>query len=197
MLTKWGKIIASIEKATSSTTNMSTQVLPPFKGGTTAQALISAKSIGGNNFYINTAYASSGLEPITTALVESGTSCSKGIAFGGGDTTPTENDYTLESQITGFSATTPSFEAVVDVENSKYITRLDITITNDTGSTITIKEIGFFLGFGTSTTKGGAASTSSSNRKSFMIDRTVLNAPVVIANGEAGVVRYEFAYSTE
>lgn len=194
MLTAWGKRMAAIIKNTTGSTTLTVaSTIPAVYLTSASSALIEVKTISGTTKYAPPIMQGGSTALITADLVESGSSASTGVAIGSGDTAPTENDYTLETQITGISAT-QSFSTVVDAENEKYVLRYDYTITNDTGNDITIKEIGLFARFSTTGTKGSTPSSSNSDKKSVMIDRTLLDTPVVIANGDAGIVRYEFAY---
>lgn len=185
MLTAWAKKIMAVMK--------NTGIVPHVTVASTSLAYIEAVSIGGNTRYIPpvpniaTTY---GL--INTALVETGSSSSMGVAFGSDNTEVTENDYTLGSLITGLTGLTPTIQTIYDSDNNLYIARLDYAISNNTGAVVTIREVGLFARFNTAGTRGDAA--SSSNRYSFMIDRTVLSSSVTIPDGEAATVRYDFAY---
>ena len=57
-----------------------------------------------------------------------------------------------------------------------------------------IKEVGLCGTFATGSGYGEAASTSSSDRKTFLLDRTVLDTPITITPGTSGVVRYAVIY---
>lgn len=190
MLTSWGKKVVACAR------NGSYYYIPSVSATTTSKAYIEAKTLGGVTVYISPIVQSGGVyNPITSAIVASGSSASVGVAFGSDGTTATENDYKLGSQITGISVpTTPTVETVFDDVNHLYIARLDYAVSNNTGSDITIREIGVFSRFNSTTTRGNAASSSASTRYSIMMDRTVLDSPVTIPNGTAATVRYEFAY---
>lgn len=188
MLTAWGKKVASVA-------TVAGYCLPFVSATNSSIAFIQGKTLAGNTLYIPPVYAASPTwGPIVSSLVESGSSSSVGVAFGSGNTSPSENDYTLENLITGITANTPTLETFFDETNHKYVARLDYTIQNDTGAEISIKEVALFVRFNTATTWGGTPVTSAAGRYSFMIDRTLLASPVVIPNGDAGTVRYEFSY---
>lgn len=186
MLTAWAKKVMAV---------MKTAGIVPFVSVTnTSNANIEAVSIAGNTRYIPPVQGASvayGL--IDTALVETGSNSSIGVAFGSDNTGVTENDYTLGSLITGLMAATPTIQTIYDSDNNRYIARLDYTISNDTGAVVTIREVGLFARFNTAGTRGDGASAGN-NRYSFMIDRTVLSSPVTIPDGDAATVRYEFIY---
>lgn len=185
MLTAWGKKVLS--------TIRSTNVIPYVTVNNVDKANIEARTIANNTKYINPT-------PVTTAswalfaasLVETGNSSSIGVIFGSGNSEESESSYMLDNLITGITAETPTIATVYDDAHGKYIARLDYAISNDTGADITIKEVGILVRFNTASTLGGTTSTSA--KASFLIDRTLLAAPVTIASGGAGVVRYEFAY---
>ena len=190
MLTKWAKLLVGTKSQNSPSFIPSVTI---SQGG---YANIEAKTIQGNTKYIN-AY---GVAPIsliiTSQLVENGSSASAGVAFGSSDTEPTENDFTLGSIILGLSASTstPSVETIFDSVNNKYIARYTYTLNNNTGSDVTIKEVGLYGKLSTANTQNGSASTSNSSKYSFLIDRTILDTPVTIVSGGVGVVRYDFVY---
>jgi len=188
MLTTWGKRVIATAKIIN-------YGVPFVAVSSTGNANIPAKTISGDTLYIPPMYqVSPNWEPIVSSLVESGSYASVGVAFGSGSTAATENDYTLENQVTGITGTTPTIVTFFDSVNMKYVARLDYVISNDTGASITISEIGLFVRFNTATTQGDSASSSLARRYSFLIDRTVLDAPVTIPNGDAATIRYEFAY---
>lgn len=193
MLTAWGKKIAACAKYI--TSNLPFYCLPPVNLVGTAAAFIEAKNTAGTTVYLNPTYQTApAWSPIVTALSTATSGASYGVAFGSSSTAATENDYTLGSQVTGITATIPTPVTFIDSANYKYVARLDYVVSNDTGATVTIAEIGLFVRFGSAMTRGANASTSGSARQCIMMDRTVLDTPVVIPNGSAATIRYEFAY---
>ena len=188
MLTTWGKRVMA-------TANIVNYGVPYVSVSNADNANIPAKTISGNTLYIPPLYQTTPTwAPIVSSLVVSGSSSSIGVAFGSGSTAATENDYTLENQVTGINVTTPTLATFFDSVNMKYVARLDYTISNDTGASVTIAEIGLFVRFNTAPIQGDNAINTSANRYSFLIDRTVLDTPVTIPNGDAATIRYEFAY---
>lgn len=188
MITTWGKRVMATAKNTN-------YCVPYVYVINSSNANIPAKTISGNTLYIPPMYSTTPTwEPIVSSLVESGNSSSIGVAFGSGNTAATENNYTLENQVTGINATTPTIDTFFDSVNMKYVARLNYVISNDTVASVTIAEIGLFIRFNTATTQGNSASTAGTNRYSFLIDRTVLDTPVTIPNGDAATIRYEFVY---
>lgn len=192
MLTKWAKKFFACAKVGSSSTTV-WGVPYVTVSGNTGKGMIEAKTINGTTKYIPFG-VSMQFNPIKTALVASGNSVTYGVAFGSGTTPATENDYTLEHQVTGFTASTPSIETVYDTENWKIKARMDYSIANDTGADITISEIGLFDRSYSSNVRGDTVSTSAANTIAVLFDRTVLAQPITIPDGGAATVRYEFVY---
>lgn len=101
-----------------------------------------------------------------------------GVYFGTG-TTASEDDYKLSgTAITGISISTVcSAESDENGLTSKAI----YTITNGNSQSITIGEVGCFI---------GAFGNSSSSVYIFLADHTILDAPVTIPAGGIGQVTY-------
>lgn len=109
-----------------------------------------------------------------------------GVILGSGSTPATFDDYKLESQITtGLSGTT------VNSADEDYNRVSTITLTNTSGGSITIGEIGIraFIYTG----------ENSSSMSVALIERTVLDTPVTIEPGGVGQVTYTISmnYPTE
>lgn len=118
------------------------------------------------------------------AVTFRGNATSAGFKVGSGDTTPTENDYTLESLITTVAQNNATFVNVAD-DDGDPCTIWQLTVTNTDASDITVKEVGFFQTLSCVTTQG-----SSSGSAAFMLDRTVLSTPVTIAPGTSKIINY-------
>lgn len=101
-----------------------------------------------------------------------------GIAFGTGTTPATEDDYALEAIISsGLNLQTIEQESAQNA-NGDYIYNLLLSITNTTGSPITINEVAMCC--------GGSSQSDSYYPGHYVLDRTVLDTPVVVpANGIA------------
>ena len=191
MLTKWAKKIIA-HSAPASTGVLSLNIA----GGSNSNANIEARSISGDVAYIHPTPRSTTAVFISGVLVNSTINYSKGFAVGSDGTAPTENDYTLGNQIIDvLSATIGDTITVYDSTNNKYKAYLDLTISNNGSSDVVIREIGRFVGCGSAAAMGDTVSTSNVDMRCIMIDRTVLDVPVTIPSGEAGVVRYEFTYN--
>lgn len=177
MLTAWAKKAAAIPNATGRLPGVAPSnalcIIPATKANG-SQAYIGLTSTDTNNAY--TTFISSQLP-------------SSGVAVGSGTTPPTENDYTLENQITGLTGTITQSTGT-DVARGAYTDTLLITVTNATGQSVVIREVGTFIRYSNHTTYGSASSSIST----FMIDRTVLAEPVTIPDGESRVIEYNFAY---
>ena len=140
-------------------------------------------TFGKINLYANmrAIYQGSALTSYTTSQ-----STAEGVVFGTGTSAPTEDDYSLSGNlIAGLSTnnvtTTSSFD--VDVDGCTYT--CVYTISNTTGSDITIGEIGIC------SYMNGKFAVSTSNRYiPVLIERTVLDSPVSIPAGGVGQVTY-------
>ena len=188
MFTKWGKYCASIIKETSGSAMPSpASTIPPLILSTSsAPGLIAAKTIANHDFYISPVPYN-----ISYYLIENiSESSSYGLAFGSSNTPATENDYTLGSAISNLTGNVTA-QTVADLATLTYKEQLQCTISNNTGSPVEINEVGLFGLFNTTTTRGANVSNT---RRCIMIDRTVLENPVTIANGDTGLVQYDFIY---
>lgn len=116
-----------------------------------------------------------------------------GFALGSGTTPATEDDYTMENQILGLtlSSTISSTSYEYDSENDCIVFYKDATVSNNTGSDVVISEIGLFRTYSSSPTKGASSNLT---QQRFMTAHTILDEPVTIANGEAGVIRIKGVY---
>ena len=112
-----------------------------------------------------------------------------GIFIGTGDTSPTPDDYTLESPLTSSSvsrtSTSPNSSALLDENNNVIGVRRMVTYQNITSDDIIVKEIGTFW----KAYYSGTTSTSDL----FLIERTVLDEPVTLEpNGTITVAFDQF-----
>lgn len=188
MLTKWGKYCASMIKDTSgSAVPSQASILPKLiLSVSSAPGLIAAKTIANNDYYISPV-------PYNIAhyiISNMSETSSYGIAFGSSNTPATENDYMLGSFIPNLTGNA-SEQTIADLATLTYKAQIQLTISNNTGSPVEINEVGLFGLFNTTTTRGANVSNT---RRCIMIDRTVLENPVTIANGDSGLVQYDFIY---
>lgn len=92
-----------------------------------------------------------------------------GLVFGSGTTAPTYTDYCLENKITsGFTFDSGSFN------RSGEILTCTATITNTSGSDLTINEIGLRI----------SDSSTAASAWVALLTRDVLDTPVVLSDGE-------------
>ena len=109
-----------------------------------------------------------------------------GISIGTGTTPESEDDYNLEATITSgvnVVLTGTSF----GVENPWYpFVKYDLTITNTGANPLVVTEVGYKQDASVTKVIG---STSRSNEV-LLLDRCVLDTPVTIAPGDAGIVTY-------
>ena len=119
-----------------------------------------------------------------------------GIYFGSGTTPASEDDYTIEDVITsGITVTVSPNDGsgayYYDADSNSESAYLTYTITNTGSSAITISEICTFSNFSTGSDYGASASSTFL----FLVDRTVLDVPLVIEAGASGVLRYEIIFN--
>lgn len=121
-----------------------------------------------------------------TALTNSG------VHFGSSDIAPSEDDYHLKEPITsGFNSSLVTSERGVDGTGKPYSV-LSYTVTNRTSSNMTIKEIGIITWNIVCCNSSTATSASNDN---ILVDRTVLNSPVVIEPNQTATIRYKVTCS--
>lgn len=185
MLTKWGKIFVATHYT--SINSGDGQIIPPLYYGDPKKGYIKAKATDGTEGYF-----CGGVPYIQNVIRANMTNGNGGIAIGSGDTPATEDDYTLDSVITsGFSASNPTYSTVLDTESGEYTARLQFTINNTGSEDLVIKEICLYRVWNYSATIGATANLGN---KPVMVDRTVLDEPVVIAAGTPGIINYDFKY---
>ena len=97
------------------------------------------------------------------------------IAVGSGNTAPTANDYSLESEITGLNNTG------IFSNNGVNGFTISGTITNTTSNNVTIKEYGLY-GY------------QSADSKYTMLTRTVLDNPMTLEAGEIATITINLGF---
>lgn len=153
---------------------------------------IETKDYGGNTRYISPSLYDVGYSYIKNAVSISG-SASDGIVVGSGDTPASEDDYTLENKINGLDGTISSQASYFDATDKCYYSIYTLTLSNNTGESVTINEYGRIVSAEAASTKGG---TRSNNRYAFLVERVVLDAPLVIPAGESSVLEYRINFPT-
>lgn len=136
-----------------------------------------------NTYYLFTTNTSD--KQVSMARVsKSWTASQTGIALGSGTTPPTINDYCLENALIDQSIS--SYSASVTVNESDNSVKNLITVQNTGSSAITIAEVGLW---------GLDNTTSASISNRFLFERSVLDTPVVIQPGGAGVIEYTISFT--
>lgn len=113
-----------------------------------------------------------------------------GIALGSGNTPATEDDYTMESLITTGSVVIQTAATAYDTINKVSYGYINMTITNNTSDDITINELGLFVTARAANTAGGELNANFNY--TVMVDHTILDAPLVIAPNDVGIIQYHF-----
>lgn len=110
-----------------------------------------------------------------------------GISVGAGNTAATEEDFQLAEPLTsGINLTLTETVYGVDVPGYPYI-QYKVTVTNTGSDPITVKEIGYKQNLNAAKYPG----MSTGGGFVFLLDRTVLDTPVTIAAGDAGIITYK------
>lgn len=165
-------------------------VVPGLNSTNDKNAIYSFKDYTGTDRNISATIRNATPQFIKGALTNS----SYGVALGSGTTAATENDYNLGSKITTLDCVvTPSI--VYDSAHYKYISRLILTISNNTDAAITVNELGLFVWANWAATRGDAASNNS-NASCYMTEHTVLDEGLEIAAGAGAVIYYDFTFPT-
>lgn len=150
------------------------------------------KDVNGNNIII-TPYVQYTDTDLRTGYYNggSGTNARSGYVIGSDGTAPTDDDYTLGSILTTFTNTTSNADIYDDVNNEfKHYIEWTITAT----APMTIREVGRYLVVNTASEIGGDA-LATSNNKSVLIARTVLDTPIELGTGESAILRFETVYA--
>lgn len=122
---------------------------------------------------------------VTPTLV----AATEGISVGVGLTPAKETDYNLEKTLTsGITIQLTKTSLGVDAPGNPYV-EYQITVTNTGSSALTITEVGYKQKLKAALRPGGTSVTD----YVFLIDRTVLDAPLVLEGGDAGVLVYKLA----
>lgn len=144
------------------------------------------RSVNGNDRFLTGKFNASGVFPNTTTKTFTLTASAAGISIGTGTAPESEDDYNLEQTITSgvnvvltgtsYGAENPWFPFV------KY----NLTITNTGANPLVVTEVGYKQTLDTVKLIGSSASVNTV----LLLDRCVLDTPVTIAPGDAGIVTY-------
>lgn len=107
-----------------------------------------------------------------------------GIVLGSGTTPATENDYRVESVVSGV---TGSVIAIQGIDDNKPYLNMSVTVTNNGSTDKTISEICYQQYVSVTATQGG---TSSNAPYPMLIDRTVFSTPVTIPPNSSVLIDY-------
>lgn len=143
------------------------------------------RDVNGDSRFLTGSVTSSGF-PYTTEKTFTLTASAAGISIGTGTAPESEDDYNLEQTITSgvnVVITGTSYGA----ESPWYpFVKYDLTITNTGANPLVVTEVGYKQTLQTSTLIGSSASANTV----LLLDRCVLDTPVTIAPGDAGIVTY-------
>lgn len=92
-----------------------------------------------------------------------------GFVFGSGTTTPTSEDYTIETELTSITHDSINIGSISGLKKT-----FTATISNNTSTSITINEVGLVL----------AIYPYNDSAKKILLERTVLSTPIVLGAGE-------------
>lgn len=184
MLTKWAKKLIGF-----STDN----AIMFFNG---ALGCIECKGINGTDYITGPGNFAGTLTFITNPSA-TGSSPSNGIAVGSGSTPATENDYTVESILTSLTCGSLSVDRSYDSVNGKMYYFVNLALSNPTAEDITVNEVCRLARCFKVTNFGDAVPTSGSNGICVMMDRTVLDTPLVVPAGESAILRYRIGYDVD
>ena len=144
------------------------------------------RDVNGDTRFLTGSFNVSGAFPYATAKSFTLTASAAGISIGTGTAPESEDDYNLEQTITSgvnvvltgtsYGAESPWFPFV------KY----DLTITNTGANPLVVTEVGYKQTLNTAKLIG----SSKTENTVLLLDRCVLDTPVTIAPGDAGIVTY-------
>lgn len=103
------------------------------------------------------------------------------IRIGTGTTAATEDDYKLEAPVTGVTCDS-AITAISGNDSKKTYTA---TFSNTTDADVVVTEIGFLTNF---------YYYSTSINDNFLLDRIVLDTPIIIPAGESKAITYELGF---
>ena len=139
-------------------------------------------STNGKGYFLGNTYSYPGTVNSTFK-----TTIEEGISLGTGLTAPTEGDFDLENQIkSGIHVSTVVISAGVDTPDYPWV-KFNLTVTNTGSEPITISEVGYKQKVKASNLQEG----TSSSDVVVLLDRTLLDTPLTIGAGDAGVIEYK------
>ena len=165
------------------TNNLKQVLAAALQSNSTVYGSMRVRGVNNVTYYAHCAY---GAFPSTRAETFTLTASAAGVSFGKGSTPPTEEDTNLENTITsGITVTLTSRLPRCDSYGNPYL-EYTFTITNTGSETLLIREVGYKQTIKCSTTPG----RNNSVDVVCLLDRTLLDVPLEIAAGDAGVLVY-------
>ena len=165
------------------TNNLKQVLAAALQSNSTVYGSMRVRGVNNVTYYAHCAY---GAFPSTRAETFTLTAGAAGVSFGKGSTPPTEEDTNLENTITsGITVTLTSRLPRCDSYGNPYL-EYTFTITNTGSETLLIREVGYKQTIKCSTTPGRNDSVD----VVCLLDRTLLDVPLEIAAGDAGVLVY-------
>lgn len=133
---------------------------------------------------------------IPTSVVGSYHTSYSGVFFGSGTTPPSKTDYTLEIPITsGLNVDNPSTLIEQSYGNGQYAFISNFVLTNTSNDNISVSEMGLIVPlYGYNSVNGGNV-TSVTNWSFALMERTVLDEPVVILPSESKLITYKIIFN--
>lgn len=154
-----------------------------LQGGSNVGGL-PARDVTGNVCYLSGTYSF----PYNTSTSVTTNANANGISVGTGNAAATEDDYQLARPLTsGISLSLSEKLFGVDSPGFPYV-QYKVTVTNNGSESVTVKEIGYKQSCGMTKYPGSSAAGTT---KVFLLDRTVLDVPVTVAAGDAGIITYK------
>lgn len=155
-----------------------------FTGTSSYYGTLPVKTTSGATRYISQNY-----QPYTLSFAT--TLNSRGIKVGTGTTTPTEDDYALESMVTsGISGNVFSTRKYVDEDGNACI-EYNVSLSNTSSDIIRVTEVGAFVSLDRTAAEQGSSSTSTSSDYIYaMIDRTLLDYVLELEPNESATLTY-------
>jgi hypothetical protein len=115
-----------------------------------------------------------------------------GVYFGSGSKTATKEDFALHEPITsGLEIANTNALVWNNDENGNYSVYSDYVLRNTTDDDIVIREIGIF----TPSSKGAHRVDVATNVNYYLMERTVLDDPIVIPSNESRLVSYTVRFN--
>lgn len=142
------------------------------------------RDVNGRQYYLCPNFDRFPYDRTQTFTTAAGTA---GISLGRGTKEASPRDYNLQSIITsGLNVAITATQVGSETPGDPYL-RYNMTITNTSSSTITITEVCYKQRVRVANGPG----RNENNDLVIMLDRTVLETPITLAAGDAGVIQYK------